>query len=941
MCKIVRGDTIQSIAIIAMAVMAFVLTVSPAWAQQQSVPVSAPASAYSEPPYDELVLEVRRNDDLLARTILGFQGGMTDYYIPLGDLARLVGFDVELNLNRGFIRGWYLSTDNTYEVDAKNLTYTVRGQTVPLTKNDIFMRDYGAGFGDIYVRLETLNEILPLDLHLDFAALKLDVQTSEKLPYEMKKEREAKREKFLSMQQGEESFAGYRNIENPYRMFSEPIIDLDGSFVWDSEEESWNNNIHASGKNDLLGFSADYGVNIHADDGDWQAPDKVRMTLTKQAFGNDTMPLGVRNLSLGDVSARTPEWVRGSNAGRGVSVSTRPVKRQQTFDEITVEGTAAPGWEVELYRNNELLDFGVVGERGDYRFDNVELLAGQNNIRTVLYGPQGQIEERTEEYKIGSSLARPGETFYEASIVDTSNSTIAFDDNNGRQNQDKGIAYSGAVTHGLSRNATVFGTVSNSMTRKGEKKYVTAGVNASVGRVIGKAEVYKQLDGGQALDTRLATSMKGWNLNLRTAMFKDFESDRAGYEESARTLDTRVRATKRFPTAAGMVGLSFSGSHEIRKNNTEATQLQAAQNLARRTWRTGNSLQMNWRDRQLETVQGRLDGSVRLGRQWNLRTALNYDVRPDFAFDDFMADLLYRHSRKLTTGVNLGRDLQDGQMWGGGHIDYDFGSFMSGLQMNWREDSGYNLALRASTSLGPFGKNGGYTASSRSMQGQNAVRGRVFWDKDLDGVYTGEDEPLEDARMMLAGKRTERADESGFLSQVSSENGDYVGMTFDRNSVDNPFLVSSEDGYRLLLRPGVAQHIDVPVVEGGTVDGTVFFEDGNPVPGLRMQMVNKEGVVVGQSVTSFDGFYTFELIRPGAYVIQADPALDLNMAPQLVTVTPEELFRYGIDMEVQDKEEIKNAKRFAALPEELQKNKYASILGTLKQMQQTLSQVAN
>lgn len=69
----------------------------------------------------------------------------------------------------------------------------------------------------------------------------------------------------------------------------------------------------------------------------------------------------------------------------------------------SLSGQTTAGHEVELYRNDELIAFQYAGNDGRYTFDNIPLLGGQNNLRTSIYGPQGQYEER-QESKLTSPL---------------------------------------------------------------------------------------------------------------------------------------------------------------------------------------------------------------------------------------------------------------------------------------------------------------------------------------------------------------------------------------------------------------------------------------------------------------------------------------------------------------------------------------------------------
>src|SRR5205823_52827 len=45
-------------------------------------------------------------------------------------------------------------------------------------------------------------------------------------------------------------------------------------------------------------------------------------------------------------------------------------------------------------------------------FDDIQLLYGENKIRVVLYGPQGQVREREQIYNVGLDSVPKGKTWY-------------------------------------------------------------------------------------------------------------------------------------------------------------------------------------------------------------------------------------------------------------------------------------------------------------------------------------------------------------------------------------------------------------------------------------------------------------------------------------------------------------------------------------------------
>jgi hypothetical protein len=84
----------------------------------------------------------------------------------------------------------------------------------------------------------------------------------------------------------------------------------------------------------------------------------------------------------------------------------------EEFDRITLEGNLPLGWEVELYRNEVLLEFQSASADGRYRFEDVSLLFGVNVLRLIFYGPQGQQREEVRQVRVDTDQISAGEFRY-------------------------------------------------------------------------------------------------------------------------------------------------------------------------------------------------------------------------------------------------------------------------------------------------------------------------------------------------------------------------------------------------------------------------------------------------------------------------------------------------------------------------------------------------
>ena len=84
-----------------------------------------------------------------------------------------------------------------------------------------------------------------------------------------------------------------------------------------------------------------------------------------------------------------------SGGDHGVLVSNRPIGPSLNAASVDIEGMLPPDWDVELYRNDVLIDFETTGSDGCYEFRYVPIISSKDELRLALFGPQGQISEQT------------------------------------------------------------------------------------------------------------------------------------------------------------------------------------------------------------------------------------------------------------------------------------------------------------------------------------------------------------------------------------------------------------------------------------------------------------------------------------------------------------------------------------------------------------------
>lgn len=848
-------------------------------------------------PYD-IVLTVKRKGKTITRSIIGIQKGVNTY-IPMQDLANALRFKMDMDLANGVASGFWGSEENTYVVNATGSTYSVKGETFALPANSTIVENFGEGLGDIFITEELLNTIWNLKLRFDPAQMALLVETPQLLPIEREQMREERQKKFLAQSELEASLyeeLDYAFVPNDYKAISKPAVNMSSQTRWDSKNSEISQTANVRGVNDLLFTSADYNIQTLADNNDGFDVTSARLRLERRADAGHELPFGMKLFEAGDISVQPPDLIDRNQTGAGISISNKPFKRGRNFDIITVEGTGQPGWDVEIYNENQLMNFGVVDENGVYRFEGVELDFGKNTIRTVLYGPQGQVEERIEDYNIANNMLAQGDIRVEATVMDANQNLIEVEDTGDRVTD--GYFHTASIAGGFNERLTPFVTTTRANTEAGTKDYVSAGTNFTAMGGIGVVEGYKDLAGGSAFDARYSKNFAGLKLTGRTSFYNDFESDEANFGTAAKEFEGEIRAATSFNTDIGSLRLGANTSHTKFNSGKDRTTFVTTQSLGQAGRRFSNRTVTRLEDRQHERTTGRMSADARISDYWNFRSSLNYEVTPDSQIDATLAEIRYNDRDRFTASGDVRHDLKNDNTSLGVDASYDFKKFLAGIGLNWDIGEGFDAILRTSMSLGPFGKNGSYIASSDSLTSKTALLGRVFKDKDNDGVFTEADEPMPNVRLRVNGARTDKTDEGGIIDSLHPTSQGLATVMVDEKTIEDDLLVTREDGYYTVLRPVTKPFVDIPLVVSGALDGNVYFSDGKPAPTLRVQLIDAQGNILEQTTTDFNGYYNFEYVRPGQYTVQADPTHNLVASSEPVNLTQDDPFIFGIDLKI-------------------------------------------
>ncbi len=856
--------------------------------------------------FEDLVLAVYADGSKLSSGVFAIQQDGR-FYLPIGAMSDVLGFSIDFDRGRRSVEGWATSKDESFTIDAATRALNYRGKTLTLPENAILNESLADD--DLYLLLEVYNQIWPLDFEVNFSALVLRVIPNDLLPFQKTLKRKL-RQKNLTLQQEkkereEAETKDFPFVAMPYQLFSKPSLDVSVNTGFDANTDRPEYLFSLSGVQDLAYASADYSVSFAKRGGVFNKPDNFRLRFKRQNIHEGALPFDLEEAQWGDVSLRNRSLISTSRQGRGIVLSTRENKYANEFDLITIDGVGTPGWETELYINDQLLHFGSVDERGEYRFEDVSIGFGNNRVRVVLYGPQGQIKERNENYFYQANMVKPGENEFTAGILDAERDLIPIDvrDNS----RPKGLAANVYGARGISDRLTVFASANtikdNELTKDVSRNYLTVGAIGSVQNTLAQIELYKELGAGQALDVRTLSDFKGFKINTQTALYSNFESPDANRGDNAKTFEFDFDVKKIVSTFVGSLGLEAGFDYLKRKNDSSKKTFTFRQSLGKAGTRVTHQTKTNISNSKHTSTTGRLSSTTRKNR-WLFREGLNYNIFPDLHATSAQALLRYGNPRDFTTGFRLERNFDSKETIVGLQISKDFDKFLGSVDTDWSSKFGASLMLRASASLGPYGPNGNYLMQSRTLQNVGPLSSFVYLDKDYDGLFTEGDEPVPGTKISMGRRVTKgETDEVGYLSEINPSVGAAMDIKVAKGSIDDPYIVPSTDvpGYRIYPRPGVLHSLKFPLIETGAIDGTLRWEgDREPIAGLMLQLMNSDAEIIQSSMTASDGYFTFERIPPDSYTIRADPETGFNIPFKYVDLTVDNLFQFGVDIDAVD-----------------------------------------
>ncbi|MBV1928199.1 MAG: hypothetical protein KUG81_01640, partial [Gammaproteobacteria bacterium] len=785
--------------------------------------------------------------------------------LPLSVFTELLEFPISVNTSTGNANGWFLNEDNKFELSPPYKSVKIGEKTIPITKGIVETH-----IDDIYVSSDLLEEWFPITLTMNFNELRLYMDVSEDLPIEARAKRRNAWEKSKLHTKPFVEIEG-DVITLPYRKFAAPTVQVNHNVGFSRIQKvpsaSSSHSVNLQG--DLLGMGAQGSFNFSTDNEGKNEFQNIQFRLKKEDYeGGIAGPMKATSLEIGDISTGSFPLAAGQSRGRGFNINNNPINFIRDPNEFKVEGDAPIGWDIEVYQDQNLLDFATIDTSGKYAFDTIPLREGFNLFRIVLYGPNGEKRERFERFYLGPGMVEPGKLLYEISGLQSSTPLLNFSTQN-QPDTDPTLSVIGE--YGLHKNFSVNAGYYNGPLGKGSLDAVGVGARISTTNMFTQVDLLRDKSGAQSYSVN-ATGNLSKNITLR-----GLHRRHKGYAQDLRSTEetTSVSLSQQFSLKLIPIG---SYSLEAKRETFDSGSV--TDTLVNRISGTLLGLNLNNRlehtirnsDRDNATTTGDLTLRRRL-KHGTVRGRFAYDLTNSFTAESLELQLQHPLSRHLFLNTALNTSfIGDKETKLSAALDMKTDKMSFGFNTSASTKGDTRFGMKVAYNLIPRSLYGDYEVNSDSGSlslGQLVVQ--PFLDKNQNGIMDGDEEGLEDVLFKNTLRGTKAKTNANGQAVITGMSPNVVNkIIIDGKTLPDIYMAPAQEVTNILGKRGINGPIMFPIHQLGEISGTLSAktDDGEvSVENVRMVLLDENEEVVAETFSEFDGFYLFPSLKMGIYEI--------------------------------------------------------------------------
>ncbi len=797
-----------------------------------------------EPAYDEISIffQVKNIGSAEVPALIRDQ----DVLLPVTDVFEFLKIRSTLSRGMDSISGFFLAPEAAYLIDRAANKISFQGKTISLKPGDLIRTET-----NLYLHSKYFGEIFGLDCKFNFRALSVSLTTKLELP--------AIREMRLDLMR-----------QNVSRLKGEPKVDTiiprsRQAFHFGMADWSVITTQTLNLKNDtrinlalgavIAGGEANAFLNYNNNE-----PFIEKQQYYYLRFVNNDRKY-LRQTTFGKISTDAISSIYEPVVG--IRLSNTPTTYRRSFGTYPVSDYTNPGWMVELYVNNVLVDYKKADASGFFTFQ-VPLVYGNSAIKLKFYGPWG--EERMKEQQISIPFnflpTKEFEYVVNAGMVEDSLNSIFS---------------RAALNYGVSRGITVGTGV----------EYLTSVVNGSF---MPFANIATRPFSNMLLSGEYVYNVRGKGI-LSYQLLKNIlvELNYTKYKEGQKAINYNFLEERKAILTLPVAGKHFSFYNRMTYSDIilPGTSYSTAEWLI-----SGTVLGVNTN----------LTNYAMFVRNSNpyVYTNLSFSFRLPHDFI-FIPQVQYEYSKQELISTKAGVEKY---LFNNGFVavsyENNFKSRIQSLQLSLRYDlpfarTGFTarqtndqttLIEMAQGSLITDRKTGYTGANNRVSVGRGGIVFAPFLDLNCNNVKDPGEPRVKGLNLRVSGGNSTENLRDTTIRVMDLEPYVKYYAEMDENSFDNVAWKLRKKAMSIAADPNMFKLIEIPVSVVGEVTGMVYRKKGSDQEGIGRIIVNifdSKGNLAGRTLSEPDGYYSFLGLAPGDFTVSVDSdqarKLDLAATP--------------------------------------------------------------
>ncbi len=798
--------------------------------------------------------------------------------LSMRDFSSVLDLPLVVDAQQQTVTGWYIREDKVFNLDMTTKTVITDHGEFILSENVKVEQD------DIFVPLVDLAQWIDFDFDLNISTQELQILSDEPLPIisrynRRKKQRNPYEIPEVSLPRGDDA----------YKTASAPTLDV---FTRSNYRKAGSGAEATKTHNASVRTSGDFAYGTVTTQSQWDNVEQlqnVRVNYKQESPDPELLgPLKARRFELGDVTtARLPLGGIVSQE-LGARVTNTDSLRTFTSPTTVISGTAFPGWDVELYRNDQLIGFQEVPDDGFYSFNDVDLFLSSNNFKIVFYGPQGEVHEEHISVPVNSQNLARGEAVYDVSL--SLSQKNAYNKNTGNKDPDEGsLSIAALYEKPVLPGTTVSAGIRSNEQDELRNTVVNVGASTTVLETLVNGGIAVDDEGEMAAELTLRKDIKDHQI-INTVDWRggDFDSHFGSTNNGVGTL--RNTFTMNGPLGIGIgrrPRYNLHMDYSVDSNDDYAMSSSAGFNTSLINSVTLNEqVQHSTSNTSDETLESMTNITGRIGKN-RLRVGANYSFKPDSELRSVLATYRRYLNKKVDMEFGVTKQYESGITEYSANLDWQAGFIRLSPSVRYNSEQDFFAGLNTRFGIVHSPAEGRYKMFDRNLSSSGVVSAFVYLDKDGDGIFNAEDEPLEGVVVnAIQNGGRETTDENGLAMFTRMSVLKITDIAVDQESLQDPTWVTGFDGVSIVPREGNVVDIRFPVHISGEVDGIVYaravplpedlrstdFKEAEPIAlrNVEVKLYNAEGELEVSSITDGGGFYYLPRVPPGRYLLITD-----------------------------------------------------------------------